>query len=839
MKTVLDKSSFTNIAHEFHQFKSTCSKASKPKTFMQKLEQQYNIWLISHLEPIFEAGFIDDKSVTDLQNLFFLNQELTFNNCLSPTAIPQSNAMNLLCSIAPLVCGEKQPIQMLFKDISWESNNTDVWPHLDASIPLQQIIATHILSDDGTTLIPVAALLEENFLEDFYKDTLKLNKHYNYYHNDYPTLSDNEILRLIQHSHLTISMDESLKTYYQLLENNSSDLYSNLNTLCLALTIESSSGRGGEYKAGEGAFIAVAAFNEYYTQLTEDQINQIPYSVRKAIDELFDVGSVYRGDMRGQVDSCIAIRRSHLKNSMDGNQRILTSITLSDDTLNLRKAEALSIKSNNIENLRKKLTENEYNEGSDKLSLNPSLLNLLHIDFKLFKPQDISIFQQISDVDISALLLDNCHMHESVVSNIGSLENFIHLVNDLGIEQLDAVLAHILPRICQSYINRNVDIAALLNGIQDTRKIELFIYHYSIPGDFDINLLKASASEALGKAIDRKNTLLDVINQSIANPETLTEFILSIPESFIQQSLLKALGFAVINRRMNNRISVERACEYMDVLLIMGWNVNAVNVQGRTPLMQSLGDVQLTNYLLSKNASPLVQDIHNHSALHIAANDEQYHEVLVLEFEHVIRNRERLTKLSFNDSNYTDYSHYVTNFTNALDREPIQNQNKASYLSNLKFNEIIKELLLSKIDCDAKAQSNNAKIAKVNQEKSKALADLIDELIQARRNLCSDADAFDYQMQKQFNDRCIQALNHAMPELQKYRDTAGLIIKFLLCLLIIPAIIFAIRGELTLKTNSETQANRLMNGLNKMSFFKTPARVVQTGEQVNLLASPV
>ena len=99
------------------------------------------------------------------------------------------------------------------------------------------------------------------------------------------------------------------------------------------------------------------------------------------------------------------------------------------------------------------------------------------------------------------------------------------------------------------------------------------------------------------------------------------------------------------------------------------------------------------------------------------------------------------------------------------------------------------------------------------------------ELVTLRRNFVANGHQFNQELQVEFTGNCLLAIDKARPALEKHRSIAGLLVKLVLCLLIVPIFIFYAMGTLPLKTKSHKQIDNLESTLLSMSFFRRPAEV--------------
>ena len=103
MSFELNRDNFSQIQTTFNQLYAKLAQLEQPEYLKEKIYFKYYQWVLSQLEPIFSKQFDEQTTITALQEFFTNNLSYTTNNLLSPTAIPDSDVMIFLCTLAPLV----------------------------------------------------------------------------------------------------------------------------------------------------------------------------------------------------------------------------------------------------------------------------------------------------------------------------------------------------------------------------------------------------------------------------------------------------------------------------------------------------------------------------------------------------------------------------------------------------------------------------------------------------------------------------------------------------------------------------------------------------------------
>jgi hypothetical protein len=227
----------------------------------QRIEIDEAIQFIQQLKNIMTS---DDTFIWDAALLLEKRWQDIKGTHLSYTCSPRAIVSRLCCDIANYLAENSDvvtsPLSILmptikhFKD---EVSQEDI-----SELPLKELIATHILSDNYETLIPVRLIshieLEMN-LQILYVNPFTQKN-----------LSENEISRLGNHSPQT----KNIVSIYNLFQDelrNRITLYQALMNLVAGLKKGSVRQNGKENEAGVDAYEALAEFRSFWKRLTDSQ----------------------------------------------------------------------------------------------------------------------------------------------------------------------------------------------------------------------------------------------------------------------------------------------------------------------------------------------------------------------------------------------------------------------------------------------------------------------------------------------------------------------------------------------------------------------------------------
>ncbi|MFA6302125.1 MAG: hypothetical protein WC627_03215 [Legionella sp.] len=476
---------YNQLVAEFNQLKQTYSPDFKPDLFGDKVIYAFYQWVISKITPILSQEPIDLPRVEHLLQQFLKEyRSFAVGSIVSPLALPCSDVISCICKIATYVCGDKQPVQMLYEHVSYEAVR-DPYTDLDKTIPLQSIIKNHILSDDGTTLIPIKCITDEKFLllikegalqqlqgKTLEQGTLGKECFINPYSASYDVLTPNEANRLIEHSLNTKELDWAYENFYQLSQNNRYDLYSQLERLCRLLGKEDShTGVGTDEKVGEGAFSPISCFAEFYDKLSEDKKEKIPSRVMEAINNLFEVSSSWKEGNPNLIDKCVGNIKEKIKKSMVGNETILINIGLDEQKIALDKRETMIRAHNCARLLMQSIDDGKYDKGYEKLGFSYQLLRTLNVDCSIATYKELEQIKALTAKEIEEILTNFPSLQDNIVNVIGNLENFVIITQTFSLEQLVPLMKIIADKLKNKYINSSREFSALINSQMSPEKL--------------------------------------------------------------------------------------------------------------------------------------------------------------------------------------------------------------------------------------------------------------------------------------------------------------------------------------------------------------------------------
>ncbi len=212
-----------------------------------------------------EAHLSEEARALSLESFLAECWSLVQGTALCYTALPNEPITLVLARVAEWV-GEtlgKPPLSCLMPGVMLE-NLRDEYPDLNNVTSIQPILNTHVYgvakeNDHTPYLLPVKLLTELSLLGPN-------PQFYHPYAEEYLYLTDDVMQRLFNHSTLTRALNDTYQTYHQVVSDDS-NLLGQLTQLVKQLAINSVNGLGQETNAAGGAYPAIIAFMNYYTQL--------------------------------------------------------------------------------------------------------------------------------------------------------------------------------------------------------------------------------------------------------------------------------------------------------------------------------------------------------------------------------------------------------------------------------------------------------------------------------------------------------------------------------------------------------------------------------------------
>ncbi len=402
---------------------------------------------------------------------------------LSPTAIPDAGITKLLCDVAMYVASahnkanpkeQLSAIQQLMPTVTVESIRPRLYDEASQDIGEgyqdltdvnpQEVLKTHILGREGRFLLPVKILAE-----------LGLNSERRTLENPYVAIDASadfyyvtaeEYARLVQHSPLTQAVNEAHQQYHRLL-NDKSNLLGQLTTLCFKLGVNSVTGLGSEDNAGAGTYAPIIIFSEYYDTLTAAQKNSLPKPLKKEIELLLSLASNPRANINAteNLETCIATRRTKILAAVQGNEAILSCISISGESKESLLTASKECLFKTIGELIKALASKSYEGGHDTLSVNRRLLEWLEISFSIASKDDLNTFKTLSSDEMTGLLQMST-LPTQLIHQINSLENLVLFIMGLAPEKITAMLNGSKKAILNTIIKTTRDFSALLISLE-------------------------------------------------------------------------------------------------------------------------------------------------------------------------------------------------------------------------------------------------------------------------------------------------------------------------------------------------------------------------------------
>lgn len=388
------------------------------------------------------------------------------NSPFAYTCIPQHPLTHLCIELAVWVSAQSSntpsanPLTALMPNIRVDASLGD-YPDLVAPSQnqvewLKSVIATHIIGEDGTSLIPVSVLTSlsttpgEKVLPHPYANMESAN------HADY-FIASQSYARLGKHSMLTRAIVDA-KTQLDTLDGNKEvHLLAQLYTLTRLLHQYSAHGGiGTQENVAGGAFAAIIAFRDYYQALSQDAQRAIPDQVKQEIELLLDVAfnPEKNRDAVALLETCIGTRRERLDNSIRGHEEVLSRIHISNEAQVgvMRDIQQQLIKAQT--SLVNALANQNYDkDGADVREISLELLQQLNIPFIIQSEEDTALLTKLSPNEIQELLQDQLiQQHLVTYLNHNNLlsEHLFMLCLDLTPEQIKPLFSAIATFVLRS-----------------------------------------------------------------------------------------------------------------------------------------------------------------------------------------------------------------------------------------------------------------------------------------------------------------------------------------------------------------------------------------------------
>ncbi len=426
-----------------------------------------------------------------LTNLELFLEENWKKYAISPvgyTALPDDPITEFLCDIATEIAlklknKEIAPIHILMPGVQTQVTvDSNVYSDLD-SLPIKQVIKTHIINRNGRYLLPVKFLIQitpsgvETDICNHYYDALTVESE-DIYDGALAYLNSEEKHRLLQHSDETRAVMEA-KRQLDILTSDSSNLLTQLNTLISALRFHSKQGLGSEGAASEGVYILILNFQQFYDKLTPEKKDNIPASVRKEIDLLLNITAkteerynqaavAGNDDPQPTITTCIDTRQKMLSDAMRGYEATLADSTLSAESNSELITDATNALAETQKILLEKIKSPVAYKGADSIKIpDIAFLNSLKINFSISHIEDLDL---LSVDDFKLLCKDKNYCEQIIAAFKGDQNKLISFMFLSKPDMLGAVLSEFSDALFDTCMKQDpYNIGRLLNELDSER----------------------------------------------------------------------------------------------------------------------------------------------------------------------------------------------------------------------------------------------------------------------------------------------------------------------------------------------------------------------------------
>lgn len=476
---------------------------------------------------------------------------------------------------------------------------------------LLSLLKTHILSDDAKSLIPISVLTEEQF------------NGINPYSEDYQQLSPSEMDRIHEHSDLTRELFFAVQHLNDLTQQTTNNLYSQLTKLCLVLRInDAHGGRGVQEKAGEGAFVALVEFQQYYQLLSNQQKSQIPVDVKVAIDKLLEVSSPQNSekpwvDMHDRIETCAGSRREQIENAMRGQVQALMQISISHD----KSQQELLRAKNNLdslkEQLKKHLDDGTYQKGRDELGFKKTLLDDIGLQYHVETLDDLNDLKKLANENLRELLKDNPQLHQEILSHILDMDRLVSFTSGISYENLKVVFEYLGENL-KTVLIKPTDFFELTLHHNDLKKLRLLAWHLD-PGNEIIETGNLLLTEILGEIRKIKKIYLHEQRPTQSKMDlllaTIDDSIDNIQHFLPQDIDTLCLAWVAAKNHDNEKIAEQLLIEIEK------------NSQGLNKLLQMAvvigSDITVEKLLLNEKIDVNTQNDNQQTPLHLVIKEDK------------------------------------------------------------------------------------------------------------------------------------------------------------------------------------------------------------------------
>ncbi len=397
-----------------------------------------------------------------------INWMLVNRTCLSPTALSNTDIMDLLCDIAETTAAEKnkskaeQAPQMKAIKLLMPSLIIDASYNI---FPIKTILKTHVLGENSRYLLPVVILTNLDLLEDA---SLMLNPY-----DPEAYITPEEYQRLARHSPLTQSLYD-IKNEHDCLMDDKSTLRDQLTQLCQQLKFNTLCCIGSSVENPHS--LSVMKFLNYWDKLDSVEKEKLPDSIKQAITRLLEASS--------NIGRPIDAYSRELMSYVSEHEVQLDSISIPQEKKKAISHE-MQVRYNRI---RVELTNKDPLEGTDKLGFHPQLFQKMNCSFILDSKTDLEIFQVLKATEIALLLKDKEVQSEIIDQFIDNRSSLVHFIIGLSLEKLRALISGINRDEWLTLIPTSYDLGILLMTL-DNEKFQMI---FNAMSGFHFNLINTT-----------------------------------------------------------------------------------------------------------------------------------------------------------------------------------------------------------------------------------------------------------------------------------------------------------------------------------------------------------
>lgn len=483
------KSQLRRRAHELHEQFMAIDLISTTD-LANKMLIMHGRNVLKRLKALLESNSLKPTLISDLKSVLLENWNFIKGGVLCYTTLPEDPLTLFLCDVVqflvestPVISAAAAAVQaeplnaikILMPDICTESIDDEIaslepfqdettleWRHVD----LRQILKTHVLSQDGLSLLPLNILARVSLDEP---NQQIINPYYDYKQPKMlPYLGEEEKERLFEHSVFSRAIFDAQKSYGIYLSDQS-NLLSHLRQLCSHLAFNSVHESGTETVAGQGAYGAIIAFNTYYQAIDKER-EKIPVVIRTEIEKLLKVTSDPSANIVAtqNTETCVVRRRQSLLSAIVGHEKELSEIALVGESKASQILQARAQFELAKQALSAALTSKQVG-GIDKLPIQVAMLDKLGIDFTVSSANDLQCLQRLSPRELENVFSKIPALKNQFVQQLATIDNLILFILGTSPTRVKIILSAFPSLIIHHFIPTDAHLAALLIPLDPER----------------------------------------------------------------------------------------------------------------------------------------------------------------------------------------------------------------------------------------------------------------------------------------------------------------------------------------------------------------------------------